>query len=140
VTTVRFATGRVRLLKGEPKLFANDRTQGVVSDLERRMALVSGIAKLKVRVRTGLLLTTIRQRTNINLNAWPSVDVLAGRAGARTVPVIEDQGSAPHVIRARRKKALRFMINGQVVFRQKVNHPGTQGSGFLTDSLKYAAS
>lgn len=129
----------VRLLPGEPHLFVNDRRQGVIPDLERRMALVAGVARVKVRVRTGLTLASIRQRTNVNPAGWPSVDVIAGHEGTNTVPVIEDQGSRPHVIRARRRKTLRFVVNGRVVFRRKVDHPGTQGSGFLTDALPYAA-
>lgn len=136
---VQWKAGPIRLLKGEPKAFVNDRRQGVIHDLERRMSIVSGVAKAKVRVRTGLLLSTIRERTNVNARTWPSVDVIAGREGGNTVPVIEDQGSAPHIIRARRKRTLRFVVQGRVVFRQQVNHPGTEGSGFLTESLKYAA-
>lgn len=137
---IRIKPGTVRMLKGEPRAFVNDRNSGIIDDLERRMTVVAGIAKLRVRVRTGLLLTTIRTRTNRNTRGWPSVDVLAGKAGARTVPVIEDQGSPPHQIRARKRHALRFVVNGQVVFARKVNHPGTTGSGFLTRSLDAAAN
>lgn len=142
---VRVKRGRIRLLPGEPRDFVNQPAGPIVRDLERRMRLVSGLAKFRVRVRTGLLLTTIRERTNIKTGkaGWPSVDVIAGKARGtdkyRTVPVIEDQGSRPHIIRARRKKALRFVMNGKVVIRTAVHHPGTKGSGFLTKSLEAAA-
>jgi hypothetical protein len=136
---VRFKVGKVRMLEGEPKAFVNDPKGGVVYDMERRLRTVAGIAKLKCNVRTGLLLTTIRTRTNLKANGWPTFDVIAGKSGARTVPVLVDQGSPPHVIRARRKKALRFVVNGQVRFATKVNHPGYRGSGFLTKSLEAAA-
>lgn len=33
-------------------------------------------------------------------------------------------GTRPHVIRPRRRKALRFVVGGQTVFARKVNHPG----------------
>ena len=44
------------------------------------------------------------------------------------VPVIQaatlDSGARPHVIRPRRAKALRFVMDGRVVFARVVNHPG----------------
>jgi len=42
-----------------------------------------------------------------------------------------DRGSRPHIIRAKRGKALRFVANGQVVFRRSVRHPGTKPTNFL---------
>ena len=35
------------------------------------------------------------------------------------------EGTDPHEIRPRFKEALRFEVNGEVVFAKKVNHPGT---------------
>jgi hypothetical protein len=40
-------------------------------------------------------------------------------------------GTGPHIIRARKKKALRFQYHGQVVFAKSVRHPGTRGRPFL---------
>lgn len=40
-------------------------------------------------------------------------------------------GTRPHIIRARRGKALRFMVDGQFVFATAVRHPGTQPAPFL---------
>lgn len=37
-----------------------------------------------------------------------------------------ENGTRPHVIVPRNAKALRFVVNGQVVFAKKVNHPGTR--------------
>lgn len=42
-----------------------------------------------------------------------------------------DRGAKPHVIRARRRKALRFFKGGSVVFRRHVNHPGNRPFKFL---------
>jgi len=137
-----WVTGRVRLLPGEPQAFANDPHEGVVYDLRYRAFLISGLAKARVQVDTGFTLTTIRDEINRNVRRYPYADVIAGKSGARrpgggprTVPEILDRGSRPHVIRARRRKALRFVVNGRVVFRRSVMHPGTRGSGFLTKSL-----
>ncbi len=41
--------------------------------------------------------------------------------------------TAPHTIVAVRGKALRFMKGDEVVFRQRVRHPGTKGSDFIQD-------
>ncbi len=42
-----------------------------------------------------------------------------------------ESGARPHVIEARRRKALRFMSGGKFVFRRKVNHPGNRPFKFL---------
>lgn len=52
---------------------------------------------------------------------------------------VED-GSVPHVIRARRKKALRFVMDGQVVFARAVRHPGTRARPFLGKAARLVAA
>lgn len=142
MAAIRWAAGPITLLPGEPQAFANDPHEGVMYDLRYRGFLIAGLAKARVQVASGFTLTTIRDAVSRNVRRYPHVDVIAGRAGARrrgggprTVPVILDKGSPPHVIRARRRKALRFVVNGKVIFRRSVMHPGTRGSGFLTRSL-----
>lgn len=143
MVTARFQwrPGSVTLLPGEPQGFANDPREGVMYDLRYRLFLIGGLAKKRVQVDSGFTLTTIRDVVNRNVRRYPYGDVIAGKAGARsekrrnTVPVILDRGSKAHVITARRRKALRFVVNGKVHFRRSVMHPGTRGSGFLTRSL-----
>lgn len=128
---------RVKLYPGEPKQFVNDPHGPVLPDLLRRMTRVKFESRKLVRVRTGLLFSTIDTRVGGNAKGI-YVMVVAGGKGIRYTGY-EHDGTQPHVIRARRKKALRFMINGQVIFRTKVNHPGTTGTLFLTMALPYAA-
>lgn len=142
MANIRWQAGAVTLLSGEPQGLANDETAGVMYDLRYRLFLIAGLAKARVQVDDGFTLDTIRDKVNRNVRRYPYGDVIAGKAGVRrkgggprTVPEILDRGSRPHVIRARRKKYLRFVINGQVHFRTSVLHPGTRGSGFLTRSL-----
>jgi hypothetical protein len=42
-----------------------------------------------------------------------------------------DLGARPHVILPRRKRLLRFMWRGRLVFARKVNHPGNRPYRFL---------
>ncbi len=51
-----------------------------------------------------------------------------------------DKGARPHVIRARRGKALRFVKNGQLVFRRSVQHPGNKPYRFLSRARDAAST
>lgn len=52
---------------------------------------------------------------------------------------VED-GSAPHMIQARRKKALRFVMDGRVVFATAVRHPGTRPRPYLGKAARLVAA
>lgn len=111
-------------------------------ELSRRMTLAQRRAATLVGVRTGKLLSTIRKERGINRKGlhW---DVVAGQKGKSGTPYLgwHHYGTPPHVITVRKKrlKSLRFTVNGQVVFRRKVMHPGTTGSFFLEFALTAAA-
>lgn len=47
-------------------------------------------------------------------------------------------GTRPHRIVPRTKKALRFTVGGQVVFATVVNHPGNKPNNFLKEALRAA--
>lgn len=49
-------------------------------------------------------------------------------------------GSPPHTIRARKKKALRFVIGDMVIIRRSVRHPGTKGRPWLREAARRVAS
>lgn len=44
-------------------------------------------------------------------------------------------GTKPHPIYPRNKKALRFTTGGRVVFARMVNHPGTKPNNFLMKAM-----
>lgn len=50
------------------------------------------------------------------------------------------EGARPHVIRPRNARALRFEVNGRVVFAQRVNHPGNAPNPFLRNAVHRVAS
>lgn len=128
----------VRLDEGEPDLFVRDMDGPVIKDLLRRMTRVKFESRKLVRVRTGRLLSTIDVRVGQNRRG-PYAMVVAGGKGIKYTGY-EHDGTEPHIIRARRKKFLRFVNrDGEVVFRKQVMHPGTTGTLFLTMALPYAA-
>lgn len=135
---VRVSAGNVTLYKGEPRALVNEPDGFVARDLYRRMTRVKFEARKLVRVRTGRLFSTIDVRMGSTKSGGPHAMVVAGGKGIRYTGY-EHDGTAPHEIRARRKKALRFVVDGQVVFRTRVMHPGTTGTLFLTMALPYAA-
>lgn len=67
-----------------------------------------------------------------------SVQVLAG--GSQTVGYAADLefGTRPHVITAKRGKALRFSKGGVVMFRRSVNHPGSRPYPYLVPGAIHA--
>lgn len=133
---IRIRAGDVRLYPGEPARYVTDPAGPVIRDLERRMTRAQMGARRRVRVRTRLLLSTIRKQPGFR-KTFVFVDVIAGKPRLGYTGV-EEFGSPPHLIVARRRKALRFTVGGAVVFRTAVHHPGTTGSYFLTESLPLA--
>lgn len=81
------------------------------------------------RPRTGKLQGAVRGRV---IRTGGRVIVIRGDADqrkAKYAPFVEF-GTRPHLIRAK-KKALRFTVRGQVLFRRSVQHPGTRPYKFL---------
>ncbi|MFE7530877.1 hypothetical protein ACFU7Y_34960 [Kitasatospora sp. NPDC057542] len=45
-------------------------------------------------------------------------------------------GTRPHIIRPRNRRALRFEVAAQVVYARLVHHPGTRPNNFLGRALR----
>jgi hypothetical protein len=106
-------------------------------DLEARSQRVLVSAQLRVGVDSGRLLASIHRERGTN-GIGPYVDIVAGVAGITTYLGYHHDGTGPHVIRARRRKALRFVWHGEVTFARSVHHPGSRGTFFLTRALDAA--
>jgi hypothetical protein len=133
---VQIRAGRVNLYEGEPQSWV--RTEGSTQrDLERRMAVAKLHARGLVGVRTGTLLSTIRTNNGQNSSGL-YVDLIAGGGRKVRYTMFHHDGTPPHRITTRRRKSLRFIQNGHVVFRRSVWHPGTRGTFFLTRALPFA--
>lgn len=78
--------------------------------------------------KTGLLRRSIKS-FNENLSGV----LLAGGPRGSDVEHASfiENGTPPHVISANKAKMLRFFVNGGVMFRRSVNHPGTAPRPFM---------
>lgn len=61
--------------------------------------------------------------------------IIAGGAGVNHARFVND-GTPPHVIAGRNGGSLRFVMNGQTIFRRVVHHPGTTPRPFMDDAAK----
>lgn len=133
-------TARATYVRNRPDLTAIRETfrgeHGPVGrDLDDMTRRVQARARTLVGVRTGLLLSTIRREPMRQGARGPYRDVTAGRRGLTTYLMDHHDGTPPYIIRPRRRKALRFVSGGAVVFATRVRHPGTRGTKFLTRAL-----
>ncbi|MGH3783139.1 MAG: hypothetical protein ACRDZY_02225 [Acidimicrobiales bacterium] len=106
-------------------------------DLDARSLRVLASARHLVGVRTGTLLATLR-RARGETAIGPYADVTAGLSGITNYLGYHMDGTPPHLITPSRRKALRFLSGGQVVFARVVHHPGTRANPFLVRALEAA--
>lgn len=84
-------------------------------------------------LRTGAL------RSSIDIYLTRRGKALEVRVGANPAPgggvgyaLYHHEGTRPHVIRPRTRKALAFPYRGRMVFAKVVHHPGTKPNPYLT--------
>lgn len=130
-----FQLGRVDLnlrSDGQINAVASQAALPEVTKITRR---VLARAKVLAPVRTGRLRASGRIDVRIT-NIGPTGSVTFPMSYARFV----HEGTRAHVIRAKKKKALKFKgMGGQVIFRKQVNHPGTKPHPFLERALEEIA-
>lgn len=106
-------------------------------DLDERSRKVLAKARVLVGVKSGTLLASGRRQFGQGL-IGPYHDVTFGVPGLTDYLGYLHDGARPHIIRPRRRKALRFISGGQVVFATRVRHPGAAGTRFLVRALTAA--
>lgn len=107
-------------------------------DFERRMRTLAYRQQAGAPRRTGRLaerIDTRRMTSDPGRYLEGAAGVNPGTGGQRGYAQIVSGGSRPHIIRPRTAKALRFVINGVVVYTRRVNHPGTRPNPYLTRHL-----
>ncbi len=111
----------------------------VVRDVMGRATNVQSMARNFVRKDTHDLTNSIVKRPVMMGTTFAvNVGVFTGRALAYAL--YEHDGTEPHEIVPRTKKALAFQIGGRTVIVKRVRHPGTTGSKFLLRALPYASA
>lgn len=86
-----------------------------------------------LHVRTGNLRRAVRAYPPLT-EAYPiRGDVAVDRAAPYGAML--EKGTDPHDIHPIRKKALKFMVGGDVVFAKVVHHPGTKPKPFMHPAL-----
>lgn len=112
----------------------HDHGGAVDKELNRASLLVLNRARTLVGVQSGRILASLRREEGEGPRGR-YVDVTAGIPGITTYLGYHHDGTVAHTIRPRRRKALRFISGGRVVFAKRVRHPGTEGTHFLTRAL-----
>lgn len=64
---------------------------------------------------------------------------LTGTVTAGGAAQFIENGTKPHIIAARNAQTLRFVVNGSVIFRRTVHHPGTSGRPFMHQARERGA-
>lgn len=114
------------------------RTGFVALHLANEGRRVEGNARRLVGVKSGKLKATIGSRI-VRSNPGYNVEVFAGGTPETSRYVLaHHDGARPHVIRPRRKRALKFQAGGRTVFAKKVNHPGNRANPFLLRAAQQA--
>lgn len=108
--------------------FARKEARRVAGEVLRRAQLLSGEL---VNVDTGRYRAGWKTRTTFTARG-PGVQVYNN---VEYAPIIEE-GSRPHVIRAKNKKALKFRVGGRTVIVTSVNHPGTKPKRVLATATR----
>lgn len=134
---VQLKGGRVTIHPGAYQQLLADDSSGVLREMMRRGQNVLAEMYRQVPTDTGLLAATLRLQARTPGGGY-GVVVAAGQDGVTDYLGYILDGTPPHVIRPRRKKALRFVAGGRVVFSKRVNHPGTAANNFILRSLPAA--
>jgi hypothetical protein len=89
---------------------------------------VQNLAQRYAPVDEGELEGSISAEGTAHPLTW-EINVYAGH-GAHV-----EYGTGPHIIRPRKGKYLRFVVNGKVVFAKIVRHPGTAAQPYLRPAV-----
>lgn len=101
----------------------------ITSSARQALGQAAAYAAERARTTSTFKDRTGRLRRSIQRGAKSTYSLFV-RTGARYALFVED-GTRPHVISARRARALRFVVGGTTVFRTSVRHPGTKATHFM---------
>jgi hypothetical protein len=105
--------------------------------LDEKSRAVLQEAQRTVPVKSGKLLTSLRREYGVG-SRGPYWQIHVGVPGLTNYLQYVLFGAAPHIIRPRRRKALRFIGRSGVTFATVVHHPGQRGNNFMVKALRAA--
>jgi len=110
------------------------RMRGIKDALASELARLAGeYAREKAPVRSGRLKRSISVR-----RTRCGYEVCMGGSEAPYAGYVE-YGTRPHLIRARRARALRFELDGDLVYVRYVRHPGTRPGLIMASAMAEAS-
>lgn len=111
--------------------------------LARLLRLRGGIVERRLRDRTSRVADIARSLAPGSMPDYIDWHIEEGPRGLQGVITCDHpatlyvlNGTRPHIIRPRRAKALRFEVDGRIVYAQVVRHPGTRPNDFLGRALR----
>lgn len=130
--SVDWATGKgpdslVRKLNKLERIFLTDELPDAMDDIGRK---IEREAKERVPVDDGPLRASIRYVVQAIADGYTTI-VGTNQEYAADV----EFGTAPHTITANGSGYLRFTVDGEVIFRKSVDHPGTPAQPYLGPAL-----
>jgi Bacteriophage HK97-gp10, putative tail-component len=123
---------RVRLDRGDLRRAIRGASRSELREAGRQTV---NRAKVLAPVDTGRLRASIRGELQGFFTLRPKFVIGTNVDYAEMV----HDGTRPHIIRPRRARALRFVVNGRVVYAKVVHHPGTRPRPFLDRALREVA-
>lgn len=119
----------VRVEEPDLKIVAERLSEAIEGLIERAAEYAEEEMRRRAPERTGRLKRSIRRRVNLAR--------LEAEVGP-TVPyaIYVELGTRPHIIRPVRASALRFEVEGQIVFAKLVRHPGTRPQPFIWETAE----
>lgn len=111
--------------------------------IARLLRARGSIAHRKISQRTERVAQIAEQEAPGRMGDYITWKVVEGPRGLEGVIACDHHavhyvlnGTRPHLIRPRYAKALRFEVDGRVVYTQLVRHPGTKPNNFLARALR----
>jgi hypothetical protein len=111
--------------RGQVRAFLPELRRGIYE------ALLAAGENVRAAITSGSYYKDRTGKTSKSFRVVPRSSTEAQVTAPGKVPIILDEGSKAHVIVAKKAGALRFVVAGSVLFRRKVNHPGTKPTAFV---------
>ena len=108
--------------------------------IRSRSERLAELARSTAGIRTGRLKAAIGTDYSGELTAKIGVNPHLPDSDRHGYAYYHHEGTLPHLISARRAKALRFLAAGMPIFRYSVHHPGTKPNPYLTMYLREAVN